>query len=369
MSQLSRSVRARRLILPVLAAVTVIGPWRGAPTRAFAGGAAGANAKPKAVEVERLADDAVRVAVAHLLKEQDDAAKDPKIGLRGKSDYFQQNKSPDLTPLAIASALNRSLGRDVSSDSYIKWQLCSGLKDLNLDAKQDAKVVSLLTAAYRGAPSPLSRPGLSPSEKRAMDARVNTLKAADLPALNKQFDAEVERWSKANVPILEYRDALYAKLSPLPDTLALSFEDGCLRASCGVDCPAHMKAVMAQVQAWAVTATPNQVAGLAEQIKRIAREMGATPAAGADAAGRGNSILVAANKSNGASPQPPKRPSFPPFFYTKADEDKNSHHCFWHEGQADFVKPDEMLDRYNALMDVVKNSEGGGLKFKGSSKS
>jgi hypothetical protein len=351
-----------RQTLFALAAAAMIASTARADTKAPSA-APTAPAKRTPAELDRLASDAVKSAVTRLAKELDDAAKDPKVGLRAKSDFFQQNKSPDATPIAIANALNRSLGRDVPSDTYIKWQLCSGLKGVTLDAKQDPKLVNQLLSAYRSAPAPSVRPGLDPSEKRELDRRSKTIKVAELPELNKLFEALVARWDKSNEPVIAYRDELYALLSPLPESLQVSFGDGYLRASRGVDCGKLMKSVMAQVQAWAASAPPQQVMALAQDIKRMAQEMNALSAK-ADA---GGTPRTAYNRPNAAPGGPAGKASFPPKFYTKCEQDEKTHLAVWREGQADFVKPDDMAAMYTALLDIIKSSDGnngGGLKFK-----
>src|SRR5688572_11181991 len=104
---------------------------------------------------------AVRAAVQTLTKEHEQFLRGAGggTGVREESNFFKENPDPAVTPDAIVAALTSRGGGDPRTSSYVKWQLLSGLPE---DGDELAPTAAKqLLAAYRAAPQPVMRPGVS----------------------------------------------------------------------------------------------------------------------------------------------------------------------------------------------------------------
>jgi hypothetical protein len=320
-----------------------------------------ANTVAQATDAKKAAT-AVSNAVTNLLAEVNAHKKDPKTALRAKSNYFIENKDPDATPEEILNALNRSHASDVYSDTYIKWQLLSGI-----DSKVDPKIVSKLLTAYRAAPLPNVRPALEASERRRLDSLLLKATPDDLNKINSELQKEVEANNAANVPILTYREDLYAHLPGSGDAILAGLEDGAARAGRGIDADKHMKGVMAQITTWSVGATPSEIHAVASLLRGMAAKM--VPGAHAANGAPGQTlfadivdapVILAKGKGGGGGAAAQPRPVFPPNYYISAEMDPKTKHAAWKEGAAKF--PDvkaisamvQQLDQTAATLATIK---------------
>ena len=166
--------------------------------------------------------------------------------LRTSPDYFQNSPSAEMTTDLAVALLNRRLGSSDAMDGYIKWQLVAVLpKELSAGMQTE------LLAAYRAAPMPPLRPGLSADQKRILDRMIRKpdRKSADVVA--EQLANEVARVQAANVPLSSYRDALLERLPENIDTVQASLLDLYQRASAGMDVGDKSGQILDRVRRWA----------------------------------------------------------------------------------------------------------------------
>ena len=221
-------------------------------------------------------------AVAALLKEYQAAVKDNKPLPREKPDYFGADKSADLTDETIVGTLASNVAPDRGADSYIKWQLLSGL-----GTTLDPKLLPRLLLAYRGAAAPYPRPGLSIDDKKQLDAYIRPFTASDaatINGINDKLQGLVDAWDKRNAPILKYRNALYPRLPVAAESLAAGVEDGHARVAAGISCKEFWKQLKDNIRAWEGNGpTPPQAKALADELLRVINEWGGLPAGAAKA--------------------------------------------------------------------------------------
>lgn len=262
----------------------------------------------------------VTAAVATLQKEFQAYAKSPKGNkIREKSDYFKLNPSPDATPETILKALESSVSGGYLVESYVKWQLLSGITD-----KLPEDLIKRFIAVYRRAPSPADHPGF---DRRAMNKAIMGLKKEAIPEVQKEFDAAVADIRAVNHVVLSYRDELYARLPVRLDVLSAGLEDAASRAAKGLNANSIFDNVAVGIRSWALTqAKTGQVGGMIDELLQLK-----------------NSISRDANKP-----------------FNKLVDDGG---VKWKaEGSAiDHKKLDELI---KFLENNVTASGGGGLKFK-----
>lgn len=331
--------RLRFLSLSLALAGTCMAPTLAQETPDLSGRIPSTQKSPTqlAADVKKAATAAVNLAIVDLTQELTAHQKDSKSPLREKSNYFLEKKSPGVNHEEILAAMNRSsLGAGVAADTYIKWQLLSGIQ-----GKVEDKLVSKLLSAYASAPLLYMRPGLEHASRRQLDAQIRNAAQNDAAKLSETLQKEVDAVAHENAPILVYREDLYAHLPGSGDAILAGLEDGAARAANGIDADRHMKGVMAQITTWSVSGTPPQIHAISGLLKSmIAKMSGAKANAGptdhspiyADVVG---APIYLAKGPPAAKPAPPK-PAFPPSYYTVLEWDPKAKHLVWKEGAARF---------------------------------
>ena len=196
---------------------------------------------------------AVQAAVDALEKEVLAHVADPTRPLRGKSNYFLQNppRQP-LLPEVIIDALFTTYSADAPSDSYIKWQLLSGVQ-----GTLEPGSAHLASIAYLEAARPLPRPGMSAAHKKELDLLLAGVKTAeDATALTTKLTDLIPPWEKRNGPVLAYRDELYAHLPQNGEALVARLEDDTQRVEAGYESEKEMKATTDAIDKWVDTKPP-----------------------------------------------------------------------------------------------------------------
>src|SRR5262245_62168306 len=127
---------------------------------------------------------AVKNAVAALNKEFDQSIRKPADhSLRASCNYFADHPSKELTAEAIVPAMLGPGVGDGRATAYVRWQLLSGLP-----GKLDDATAKQLRAAYRGAPPPIARVGISAEDQQRMDRIVQSAKPEEEPDLRAKMD-------------------------------------------------------------------------------------------------------------------------------------------------------------------------------------
>jgi hypothetical protein len=220
---------------------------------------------PKAAALARQkAAAALRDAITALAKEYEAHASNSTAPLRDKSNYFQDNPAPELTPDAVLNSIENVEGPPAEA-CYIKWQLLSGLP-----GKADDKLAPRLGDLYSNAPGPIPNPSLTPGEKTALASQIMRMTADQEKDVNDAWTKHLADWSDANAPILNYSEALYGLLPHGMGATILGFQDGFQRRTAqGVDSTAFLTAVVSDTQDWATTGTPEQLENVADQCGRL----------------------------------------------------------------------------------------------------
>src|SRR5687768_11133690 len=146
--------------------------------------------------------------------------------LREKSDYFGKTPPTDVTPESVLQALERPIPGGAHLESYVKWQLLSGVP-----GKFPDDLLKRALALYRRAPYPAEHPGL---DRRTLDRTVMGMQKEAMPAANKEFSAIIDRVHQSNAPILSYRAALFERLPVQYDSLHAGLADLHLRVTHGL---------------------------------------------------------------------------------------------------------------------------------------
>jgi hypothetical protein len=223
---------------------------------------------------------AIQTAVTDLTKEFQAALKssnltegsDAALG-RSQCDYFTEKPSDALSNDAILAALNRQYGADPLT-AYVKWQLLSGLKD-GTSEEETRELAAGLLKAYRTAPRPMQRPGVSRDQQQQLDKALRGKGQSDQAALREQLDAEVQRVARINGPVLVYRDELFRRLPASYETYAAGFEDAVARLQAGVDVREHAEKLTNNVRTWAAAgAPPQQVAAMSQAVAKLTKQRG-----------------------------------------------------------------------------------------------
>src|SRR5262249_1065171 len=143
---------------------------------------------------------AVKNAVVALNKEFEQSLRKPADhSLRASCNYFADHPSKDLTADAILPALLGPGVGDGKATAYVRWQLLAGLP-----AKLDDAAAKQLLAAYRGAPPPIPRVGISTEDQQRMDRVIQSAKQADEPDLRGKVDEALSANRRDNSVILAY---------------------------------------------------------------------------------------------------------------------------------------------------------------------
>ena len=217
---------------------------------------------------------AVRAAVVTLTKEHEQFLRNAaNATLREESNYFKDHPDPAVTPDAIVAALQSRGGGDPRTAAYVKWQLLSGLPDGD---QLDPTMAKQLLAAYRIAPQPIVRPGLSGQDQQKLDVYVQGKKESDEADLKAYLETAVSQVARQNNVILKYRDELYRKLPKSPETFAAAMEDLVQRLNTAAEDKELVKAVVKDMREWATQESrpPHVLNALARAARKLADTKG-----------------------------------------------------------------------------------------------
>ena len=222
---------------------------------------------------------AVRAAVVALSKEHEQFIRGGGTGtaIRETSDYFKVNPSDAVTPEAIVAAVSARGGGDARTSAYVKWQLLSALPDaVTATEELGPALVKQLLTAYRAAPRPIQRPGVSQQDQQKLDVYVQGKKQTDEADLKAYLDTAVSQVARHNSVILKYRDELYRKLPKNPETFAATMDDLMQRLSAVANDEELVKAFISDVREWATLESrpPHLMNALARAVRRLADAKG-----------------------------------------------------------------------------------------------
>ena len=160
-----------------------------------AAGSAAAADKPKADSPE------LDAAVADLKKEYAAHQKDPDAApLRGQCTYFLDHPpAAPLAPESVVAALEKPISNDPRLTAYVRWQLLSAAPKKFDD---DPKLLPRVLDAYRRAPLPPPRVGMSAQDQAKLDALLTRARKEDDAALSAKLEEQAVRDAEANKPIL-----------------------------------------------------------------------------------------------------------------------------------------------------------------------
>jgi hypothetical protein len=230
-------------------------------------------AVPPAAAEAKAESAAVDVAILDLKREYAASLKTPDTApLRPQCTYFLDHPpASPLSPEAVVAALDKPVGNDPRVAAYVRWQLLSAAPK---KFESDPKLLPLLLEAYRRAPAPPPRLGLSPQDQAKLDALLTRARKEDDATLSAKLEEQSTKDAEAGKPILAYRDELYARLPTTYETLLAGFEDAhdrTLAAAGGGTQDAHAAQVVKDAQAWAQSgqADPKQCGQLAELVAKL----------------------------------------------------------------------------------------------------
>lgn len=232
-----------------------------------AGAAVAATDKAKAESA------AIDAAVAELSREYAAHLKDPDAApLRLQCTYFIDR--PTAAPLSaesVVSGLERASFNDPRLTAYVRWQLLSAAPK---KFENDPKLVPRVLDAYRRAPLPPPRLGLSPQDQAKLDTLIRQARREEDAALSVKLEEQAAKDAEANRPILAYRDELYVRLPGGYESLVAGFQDAHDRtaaAAGGGTRDEHAARVVEDAQAWAQSgqADPKHCARLAELVAKL----------------------------------------------------------------------------------------------------
>jgi hypothetical protein len=181
---------------------------------------------------------------------------------------------PPASPLsaeAVVAGLEKPVANDPRATAYVRWQLLSAAPK---KFESESKLVPLVLDAYRRAPAPPPRLGLSAQDQAKLDALLTRARKEDDATLSAKLEEQATKEAEAAKPILAYRDELYARLPLGYETLLAGFEDAYARtaaAAGGGTTDAHAARVVKDAQAWAQSgqADPKQCAQLADLVAKL----------------------------------------------------------------------------------------------------
>jgi hypothetical protein len=210
-------------------------------------------------------------AVLELKKEFAAHQKDPqKSPIRTQCTYFLDHPA-QVSPESLLGAIDQVTGNDPRLVAYVRWQMLSAAPK---KFEQGSSLLPRVLEAYRKAPLPPPRFGISPQDQAKLDASLKDVRKEDDAKLSTMLEELARREAEANKPILAYRDELYARLPACYDALLAGFRDAAERtaaAAGGGTSDEHAGRVLKDAQAWAQsgTADPKQCAQLAEAVARL----------------------------------------------------------------------------------------------------
>jgi hypothetical protein len=210
---------------------------------------------------------AIRSAVAALGAEYEQSRRSPSNApLRTACDYFVEHPAGELPPEVIIAALFAPAG-DVRQTAYVRWQLLSGLPETI-----DEATAKELIKAYRAAPGPIPRPGMSVEDQQKFDRMIQGARQADEPDFIAKAEEIVRTAQRDNAPILLYREELYRRLPKNLDTFAAALDDLFVRTAAGADGKNLLKSFCGDVKIWAGEAdSPREaMAALGKGVRRLA---------------------------------------------------------------------------------------------------
>jgi hypothetical protein len=285
-----------------------------------------AQKDPKAEAAARKkAITAVNEAIAALAKEYESHANDSSVPIRDKSSYFKDNPAPELTTDVVLDGLDRVDG-PIAEACYVKWQLLSGLP-----AKADDQLAPRIGDLYANAPAPIPNPSLTSTEKAQLDSQTMRMTEDQEQTVNDAWTKHVADWAAVNAPILDYSEALYGMLPQGVGATTLGLQDAYQRRlAVGVDSDVFINEVISDTRNWAVSAPPEQLRAVADQIARWIRVYDT---------------------------------SFPPPVYRSVKWDDKTHRLAWQAQPTTAVPAATLTDFRKFLIDQA-DQPGGGLKLK-----
>ena len=216
---------------------------------------------------------AIDAAITELKREYVASLKNPDTSPpRPQCTYFIDHlPTAPLSPEAVVAGLEKPIASDSRLTAYVRWQLLSAAPK---KFETDPKLLPRVLDAYRRAPLPPPRLGVSPQDQAKLDALLTRARKEDDATLSAKLEEQAAKDAEANKPILSYRDELYARLPAGFDSLLAGFQDAHDRtaaAAGGGTQDAHAAKVVADAQAWAQSgqADPKQCAQLAELVAKL----------------------------------------------------------------------------------------------------
>ncbi|MDB5294469.1 MAG: hypothetical protein JWO31_452 [Phycisphaerales bacterium] len=257
-----RSFRRAFLAVALCAGLT---PGIGRPVAA-------APAKPAAPSPAAKA--AVEAAADALRKEFAAFLRDPTANkVRDACDYFAARPAADVTPDAVLAFLDgRPPDADPRAAAYVRWQLLSALPKDADPAWADAGRVARAIEAYRRAPPPLPRFGLSAADQSSLDDLLRGARATDDVLLTSRLEARVRAVAAANRLALAYRDEWYRRLPKAAPAFAAALYDAAERQALAAGAEDFAPLVIADVQTWltgGADADPARCGALAELLAKL----------------------------------------------------------------------------------------------------
>ena len=226
-----------------------------------------------AADKGRAESAAIDAAIAELKREYAAGLKNPEASPpRAQCTYFLDHPAAvPLSPEAVVAGLEKPVANDARLTAYVRWQLLSAAPK---QFPSDPKLLPLVYDAYRSAPAPAPRLGVSPQDQAKLDALLTRARKEDDATLSAKLEEQAAKDAEAGRPILAYRDELYARLPLSYETLLAGFEDAhdrTLAAAGGGTQDAHAARVVKDAQGWAQSgqADPKQCAHLADLVAKL----------------------------------------------------------------------------------------------------
>ena len=128
--------------------------------------------------------------------------------------YFDKETAAKIPTEILLASLGAN-GADVRESCYIDWQMLTALPH-PLDGNEAQAILS----AYRSAPLPIIRPGVSEQDQKDLDHLFKGKQMSDEAEVKETWQATLDASAGDNGPILAYRDELYHRLPAGFDTFA-----------------------------------------------------------------------------------------------------------------------------------------------------
>jgi hypothetical protein len=213
----------------------------------------------------------VAPAIEALLAEYQTAMKEKNgEGLRTKCDYFSSKNKPGegVTADAILAELTKPQSDDARADSYVKWQLLSGLPE---KFANDNPLKGKALQAYRAAPPPPNHPGADHAAMQKALERMGA-KNPDLETkVNDEMIAAIDKYKAQIVPFVNYRNEFASRFEPAYDVYQAYFFDIFTRVSHGTSGDEFWKKLNPEIRQWAIKggATPQQMRALSGDLAQL----------------------------------------------------------------------------------------------------